>query len=138
MTLSNNDSRVFESIFFEELEKLFTADIACCELCYDDFRSQWPAFPLRELAFRAAQIDLNLVYSGSRLCELYTENEYNDLVKEINCPRCRRPLASNIWAYTFPFNPPKDFDKYASEMAAIARETPFLVLQHPFARKVYR
>ena len=41
----------FCEIFYHELESWFTADIACCDDCYDDFLSKWPAVYSRDSDF---------------------------------------------------------------------------------------
>ena len=132
-----NKREGFEDLFFEELESWFSADIACCDACYDDFVDQWPAIYLRDIEFQKSGTPLDVFYDGSDLRELFTEEEFWEYAKEINCPRCGCPLTANIWPYNFPFTTPEGFEEKSEEMAQIAGKTPFLVLSHPFAKQVY-
>ena len=70
-----NKREGFEDLFFEELESWFSADIACCDACYDDFVDQWPAIYLRDIEFQTSGTPLNVFYDGSDLRELFTEDE---------------------------------------------------------------
>ena len=127
----------FEDLFCEELDSWFTADIACCDECYNEFISKWPAIYLREIEFQANSIPLDAFYSGSIFSELFTEKEFFENIHRIHCPRCGSPLRHNIWPYNFPFEVPKDFEHEIKEIANLVSRYPFLVLTHPFAKKVF-
>jgi len=128
---------VFEELFFHELESWFTADIACCDNCYDEFVAQWPyAYSADEAKLQCQSIGLDCFYSGSRLSESYTEEEFKNLLPSIKCPNCGESLTHNIWPYNLPFTPPDDYDDILSELARRASETPFLLLDYPFCAQV--
>jgi RES domain-containing protein len=79
-----------------------------------------------------------VIYSGSKLAEIYTESEFNEYIKEMWCPRCGEALGGNIWPYNFPFEiDTEDFEAKIAEMAVLAEATPFLILTHDFAKEVY-
>lgn len=72
---------VFEELFMHELESWFTADIACCDNCHDDFVAEWPyAYSADGARFQCDSIDLHCFYSGSRLADSYTEEEFQKLL----------------------------------------------------------
>jgi len=127
------EEALFEESFYHDFECWFSSDIACCDNCFDDFVSRWPGAYLRDTRFQRQSIQLSDFYSGSRLRQSYTEKEYWNYIKNIKCPECGASLDSIIWPYNLPFEVPQDFE----EIAAIARKTPFLVLEHPFAKSVY-
>lgn len=128
---------VFEELFMHEVESWFTADIACCDNCHDDFVAEWPyAYSADEAKFQCDSIDLSCFYSGSRLSESYTEEEFKKHLPKIKCPNCGESLTHNMWPYTLPFTPPKNYRVILDEIARRASETPFLLLEYPFCTKV--
>lgn len=127
----------FEVCFYRDLEKGFSADIACCDQCRSDFLSMWPyADHADDRDFDTTGIDLDTCYSGSYLRDQYTEAEFKEFTRQLRCPRCDRPLNSKIWLYNFPFDVPPDFERKIREINAIAESTPFLLLEHRFCREV--
>ncbi len=40
--MSDLDFDGFEEWFYHDIEKAFSADIACCDRCYADFLAMWP------------------------------------------------------------------------------------------------
>jgi RES domain-containing protein len=128
----------FGSLFDEELDSWFSADIACCDECYDDFCAQWPLVYLKHISFQESSISLDVFWSGSEFRELMPEAVFMEKVQSLECPRCGAPLVCNIWPYSFPFNLPPAFEFNTKEIEKIARRTPFLVLNHPFAQKVFQ
>jgi len=131
-----NDQDWFEERFNMELDKWFTADIACCDECYDRFVSYWPIAYLKDVEFQSSGIDLESFYEGSRLRDEYSKDEYLQRAYDMGCPVCHEPLQTNIWPYLLPNTPTEDFEEDAEAIAAIAKRTPFLVLTHPFAEDV--
>ena len=133
-SLSRDEKRyLFEDLFADAIESWFTADIACCDACFDEFVREWPALYLRDIGFQSSVWDLGLIYEGSRLREMYSKEEFWEFVKDIECPRCLSPLKCHIWPYNLPFDPPDGFETAAQQIATIAGVTPFLLLTHPFA-----
>lgn len=136
---SEEDRDLFEMMFYHDLESWFSADIACCDICYGDFVASWPhAYSADDAAFQRAAIGMSTFYSGSYLQEEFTKEEFDELVKGLSCPRCGAPLTGFIWPYELPFMVDKAwFEKAIAEIAEIANQRPFLLLTHEFARKVH-
>lgn len=135
--MNEYDLRVFEDLFYRDLESWFSADIACCDHCYDEFISDWPhAYGANEAEFQKNGIALDAFYSGSRLQQYYTYAEFSVLIAKLNCPNCASPLEFNIWAYELPFSVPDNFSVHVDAIAKTARRTPFLLLENEFCRDV--
>jgi hypothetical protein len=136
--LTNEELRWFRDLLFSEIDSWFTADIACCESCYDDFVARWPlVYSANDAEFQKCGIPLTSLYRGSRLREEYSEEQFEVLIAEVDCPRCCRKLDSNIWIYNFPFDiDVEHVEEQFDEIAALAREAPFLLLRHPFAGEI--
>jgi hypothetical protein len=132
------DPYCFEEFFYRDLESWFSSDIACCDECYDDFLENWPhAYSADKEAFQRSSIDVDSFYSGSRLQEYYTQEQFDKLLCLIHCPRCGAEISGNIWPYTLPFDVVDDFEYIINEIADISNKTPFLLLNNQFARVVY-
>jgi RES domain-containing protein len=128
----------FEGLFLEELDSAFTAGIACCENCYDDFVKEWPAIYLHDIEFQCRGIDVMNFYENSEFADEFEKEEFKQkLEDQVKCPRCGISLTGLFWPYNLPFDPPEGFTQNAKEIAALANQTPFLVLTHPLAKKVY-
>ncbi len=129
---------MFEEIFWHELESWFSSEIACCDECYDDFLSIWPhAYSADNATFQKSSIDLDSFYSGSYLRDTFTKEQFDELIRHILCPRCGASLQANIWPYNFPFTVPDDIERSIQELGKIAKSTPFLLLNHPFAKETF-
>jgi len=126
----------FSCLFDEELDSWFSADIACCDECYDDFCKQWPLIYLRDIKFQESLIPLDAFWSGSKFGQLMPEAVFMERVQGLECPRCGAPLRYNIWPYSFPFKIPREFEFKIGEIGKIPRQTPFLVLSYPFAQQI--
>lgn len=127
---------IFEEFFYRDLESWFSADIACCDNCHDDFLSIWPyANQAKDFDFQRQGIPLDCFYSGSRLRDHYTEDQFNTFIAQKACPRCDAPLENNIWPYELPFNVPRNFETTINEVTALANSTPFLLLEHDFCKQ---
>lgn len=133
---------VFEELFDADIESWFSADIACCENCYDDFIKAWPlALNANDGEFQCQSIDLRSFYSGSRrIRQCYTEDEFNVLIKLVNCPRCDEVLSWNFWPYELPFKYEVDqlgFEESINEIVELSETTPFLLLSNHFANDTF-
>lgn len=126
---------MFESIFAEELDRAFTADLACCDACYEDYIKLWPglAVPLQIESY-----PLDLFYEGSWFSQVYTKEEFLEQCRLMGCPVCGQPLEHNLWPFNPLFDVPKEFELHIEELAAISATTPFLTLRHPLGRRVLR
>ncbi len=128
----------FQGVFLDELDSWFSADIACCESCYDDFLQMWPhAYSADDAQFQKHSIDLELMYSGTRLRDLYSKQEYDVLVTTLRCPRCGSEIKGWIWPYEFPFHVDYDLEMEIERIAEIASQTPFLILENELAKNVH-
>jgi hypothetical protein len=127
----------FEEYFYRDLEKGYSADIACCDRCCDEFLAVWPyADYAVDQRFQTARIDLDFFYDGSYLRDVYTKGDFRRLVRQLRCPRCGGFLTASIWAYNFPFDLPTEIEQTIREVADIARVTPFLLLEHEFCKRI--
>lgn len=124
-------------IFYHDLDSWFTADTFYCDNCVDDFIKQWPGIYNRDMDFQRNSISLEAFYSGGRIQDLFTEEEFFDLSKDIRCPNCGDSLLGNIWPYDLRFDVPDNFDSNVLEIASIAEKTPFLLMLHPFSQEIY-
>jgi len=127
----------FSTLFDEELDSWFTADVACCDACYGSYSKAWPGLAASR-KFQEGGIPLTCFHSGSCFSEIYTESEFLDLCRQMGCPVCGQPLEHNIWAFNPDFDVPKEFEAMMEELASLSAKTPFLTLRHPLARKVLR
>jgi len=131
----------FQDDFMADLDSWFSADIACCDNCVNDFLAYWPlADEANDCEFQKSSIDMNTFYSGSRLQQWYTKEEFDVLIQTVHCDRCNAPLKHNIWAYDLPFLgdiDTFDFECRIEEITTLSQRTPFLLLKNEFASKIY-
>lgn len=128
----------FACEFIEELDSWFSADICCCDNCYNNFLENWPRANNED--FQKAGLSLDCFHSGSRIHTYLTEEECMILIKNIECPRCGSLLTSNIWIYDLPFLYDvdiKDFERKIAELYDFSKKTPFLLLNNKYARDTY-
>lgn len=125
----------FASVFYHELESWSSADIACCDSCVSDYKREWPGLAAKT-TFQNSWFPLDLFREGSSLAKFYTESEFEDLCKKMGCPVCGGPLTDTIWVFDPHFDVPDGFTKHLIELVSLCKRTPFLVLRHPFARRV--
>jgi RES domain-containing protein len=136
-TMSDLDFDGFEEWFYHDLEKAFSADIACCNHCYADFLAMWPhAYNADNSLFQTTEINLDWFYEAGYLKDEFSKDEFDRYIAEMRCPRCRSFLSSSIWAYNFPFNIPEDFEETIREVSELASWTPFLLLENKFCKQV--
>ncbi len=127
----------FTDYFERDLESWFSAEIACCDHCYDDFLALWPhAYCADNFYFQTQSIDAGTFYSGSRLQTVFSQEEFDFYITQISCPRCGTPLGGNMWAYELPFDVPRDFESTIKEVSILAKSTPFLLLEHNFCSQI--
>ncbi len=123
--------------FWHDLEKWFDTDFFLCESCVDDFKSKWIGINLLDEQ-PLSGIHLDYFYSGSWLEDYYSFSEFKEFIEKISCPYCGSNIKSNsyIWPYilTIDLN---EFSEEINDIAEIAKKTPFMLLSHPFAEKVY-
>lgn len=125
---------VFCEMFYHELDSWFSADIICCDECYDKLVSKWPGIYFRNLDFQKSCIDIKTFYSGSMLQDFFYEEECLQLIKNIECPSCGNPIWNNIWAYNFSLDIVTDFEEDLKKINDLAKRTPFLLLSNSLAK----
>lgn len=135
--MTTQDFNAFELLFYRDLEKWFSADIACCDNCHSDFLETWPyADQANDYHFQRNFISLDCFYSGGYLQDHYSKSDFDRLVTRLYCPRCGEQLSGNIWAFNLPFNVPRDIEQTIREVATTAQATPFLLLENEFCKNV--
>ncbi len=131
------DEDVFEDVFLQELDSWFSADIACCDQCHKKFLQMWPtAYSAESEEFQRNQIQLDTFYDGSRINAFFSKEQFERLVKNLDCPRCGEKLGDTLFPYELPFDVPEDFEENIAAIGAIANKTPFLLLKNTFAQTV--
>ncbi len=134
-----SETRKFEEHFFRDLEKGFSADIACCDNCVTDFLGKWPLAGLVEnSAFNEAYISLDYFYSIGFTREQFSKSEFMRYAAEIECPFCGNGLTTGFWPYNLPIDVSQEVESEIEAVGEIAERTPFLVLSHPLAQRVLR
>ncbi len=140
ITLSEHEE-LFTEYFMAELESWFSADIACCDNCYEQFLEYWPlVYEANDAEFQRSSISLDCFYSGSMLSKIYSKEEYDVLKHTIHCPRCGAALYANMWAYELSFSSDIDTFEFESKIEAItklSKTTPFLLLKNDYASKIH-
>ncbi|GAB4022661.1 hypothetical protein GCM10028808_70810 [Spirosoma migulaei] len=128
---------LFETLFYRDIETWFTAGIACCDACYDEYIETWPNAFLRGIDFQSNATGLDLLYSAGRLKDYYSEDEYWKLVRQLKCPNCFMNFEYNIYPYDLPFDPPSDFEENLKKLKDHIESFPFLVLENDLARDTF-
>ncbi|MCP5495916.1 MAG: hypothetical protein H7A23_15295 [Leptospiraceae bacterium] len=91
----------FKNQFEDDIESGFTADIRCCDNCYDEALVKYPSLKGNE-EFQQSSILLSDFLSGSpRINYFFSEDDMKKYIETILCPNCNKPLTwdKNIWAY---------------------------------------
>lgn len=129
----------FPDDFSADIESWFSANIACCSGCYDEFTIFWPL--ANNIDFECSSIDMQSFYSGSKRCQQnYSEEEFEILISLELCPRCDESLSGRmIWLYELPFK--YDINVYQFEsniydLVRLSETTPFLLLTNKYALEI--
>ncbi len=136
LAMSSRDIDTFNDIFAEEIDSDFTSSICCCEGCHDDFVRRWPGIQLHDLEFETNVMSVDYCVEQSRLVQLYTAAELRTLKHFVVCPRCGNYVRESLHIFEHPFDKVAEIEQAIDELASIASNTPFLLLEHPFARRV--
>lgn len=124
----------FNDLLADEIDSAFTSSIRCCDGCYDDFRARWPGTALRNDEFWSGWMSVELAVEQSRLIDIYSPAEISTLRNFVLCPRCLRYVRSEIWIHED--QAAAEFEGDIGRIDAIARRTPFLILDDVFSRKL--
>lgn len=134
VTLDEIDS--FNDAFSEEIDSDFASSICCCDACYGDFRAHWPDVAFRAMEFQTQSMETFYAVDNSRLPGIWSPAEISTLRHFVRCVRCMEFATDNIWIYEHNFSDAEEIEHEIDELLTIGDETPFLLLEHDFARRV--
>jgi RES domain-containing protein len=121
-----------------DVESWFTSSVACCDACIDGYIAAWPNAYRHDKSFQRNKITFSTFYKGSnKVKEAFSEDEFHKLLTYIACPRCLQSIGPTLYAYELPFDVPGNWEAKQRSLAERAANTPFLLLQEPFAREIY-
>jgi RES domain-containing protein len=125
---------IFQEYFDRDLEHYFTSRISCCKHCFDEFSREWPGTAARDEEFLTSGIEISYFLSQSRIQDVFYPEEIDFFAKKLRCPKCNAVLDGAFFIFEHKFRV-DDFNlRYISDLA---RSSPFLLLSHPFAAKVF-
>ncbi|WP_312408330.1 RES family NAD+ phosphorylase [Rhizobium sp.] len=136
LPMSAWDIDTFNDILSDEIDSDFASSICCCDACYDDFARRWPGVDLHNRDFQANAMSVDYCVEQSRLVQLYTAKELRTLKHFVVCPRCTEYIKRSIHIFEHPFSEVRQIEQSIDELARLAGSTPFLLLEHPFARNI--
>jgi hypothetical protein len=136
LTVSEAEADAFNDVLCDEIDSDYASSLCCCDFCVDDFKSQWPDVAFREMAFQTQSMDMDWYLESARIGSLYTAAERSTLRHFVVCPRCNETGSCNVWVYEHRFSDVAALEGDIKALLAVAAETPFLLLEHPFARRV--
>lgn len=134
-----SDSQIdwLQEMVAADIDSRFTADVACCEACYEGFHRRWPGSVRFDRGFHEGAIALDSLLDGARRVNLtFSPEELSTLRHYVRCPRCLGYVRHNLWAYNHPFDGAEEFEQELQELEELAHRTPFLLLEHEFPRRV--
>ncbi|AMN40482.1 RES family NAD+ phosphorylase [Rhodoplanes sp. Z2-YC6860] len=125
---------IFQEYFDRDLEHYFDSRISCCEHCYDEFCREWPGTAARDENFQRSGIEISYFLEQSRIQEAFYPEEIELFSKKLECPNCAAALDGVFYIFEHKFL----VDEFhLSSIADLASKSPFLLLSHPFAAKVF-
>ena len=133
--VSEHDISVFNEILGDEIDSDFSSSICCCEFCYADFRKRWPNTTFRVSEFQEQSFDTDYLLENSRVSSCYSHAEMSTLRHFVQCLRCDR-YANQVWIYEHRFSDVPEIEDEIDALITIGKRTPFLLLEHEFARRV--
>lgn len=136
LPVTTGDIDTFNDILSDEIDSAFSSTICCCDFCYDDFRRHWPDVAFREMEFQTQSMESWWFLEYSRMIDLYTPAEMSTLRHFVACQRCGRFDSWNLWLYEHLFSDAAEIEEAVDELLILGSRTPFLMLEHPFARRV--
>lgn len=136
LPVSDYDIDTFNDILSDEIDSDFASSICCCDACYDNFARRWPGIALRDHTFQRNAMSVDYCVEQSRLVQLYTPAELRTLEHFVSCPRCHAYVRKSVWIFEHPFDRVFQIESAVEELSEIGSSTPFLLLEHPFARSI--
>ena len=136
LPVTRGDIDTFNDILSDEIESAFSSTICCCDFCYENFKRHWPEVAFREMEFQTQSMESWWFLEYSRMIDLYTPAEMSTLRHFVVCQRCGRFDSWNLWLYEHRFSNADEIEVSVDELLILGSRTPFLMLEHPFARRV--
>ncbi|UWU26169.1 RES family NAD+ phosphorylase (plasmid) [Rhizobium sp. CB3060] len=136
LAVSEWDIGTFNDILSDEIDSDFASSICCCDACYDEFARRWPGVTMHDLTFMNNAMTVEYCVEQSRLVQLYTPAELKTLKHFVQCPRCDTYVQKSVHIFEHPFDRVREIEEWIDELAEIGSRTPFLLLEHPFARGI--
>ena len=134
LALTERDIDFFNSLLADEIDSAFSSSIRCCDGCFDDFQARFPGTAFRNSEFQEGSMPVDLAVTQSRLPGGYNPAEISTLKHFVRCPRCFAFVKGWIWIHEHAAA--DDLADELEHIEHIARRTPFLILDDPFARRV--
>jgi RES domain-containing protein len=121
-----------------DVESWFSTSVACCDACIDGYIAAWPNAYRHDESFQRNKMSFSAFYDGSkRVRDAFAKDEFNRLLPYVACPRCLQSIGSTLYPYELPFGVPEDWEAKQKSLADRAANTPFLLLEEPFAEEIY-
>ena len=136
LPVTRDDIEVFNDILGDEIDSAFGSTICCCDFCYRDFKRHWPEVAFREMDFQTQSMESWWFLEYSRMIDLYSPAEMSTLRHFVTCLRCGRIDSYNFWLYEHLFSDADEIEQAVDELLVLGSKTPFLMLDHHFARRV--
>lgn len=137
LPVTDTDVEIFNDILCEEIDSAFASTICCCDYCYEDFKRHWPEVAFRERDFQTNSIEAWLFLENSRMIDVYSPAEMSILRHFVQCVRCGSFDSYNLWLYEHLFSDAPEIEAAIDELLILGSSTPFLMLKHPFAMRVF-
>jgi len=136
LTVTNSEIDGFNDAFSDEIDSDFASSICCCDACFEDFRDHWPDVPFRRMEFQTQSTSVFYAVDNTRLPGTWSPAEISTLRHFVRCERCGEYVTGSIWIYEHTFSDVAAIERQIDELLTIGDETPFLLLEHEFARRV--
>ncbi|WAP70064.1 RES family NAD+ phosphorylase [Jiella pelagia] len=136
LSVTFDDIESFNDALSDEIDSDFASSICCCDLCFDKFQSYWPDVAFRNMDFQTQSMDVFYAVDNTRLPGIWSPAEISTLRHFVRCPRCNDFAVGYIWIYEHLFSDIETIEQEIDELLTIGNDTPFLLLEHPFAQRV--
>ena len=126
----------FEDFVYMELDSWHSVDNFLCDCCVEEFINQWKGIFINDDTFQRNSMPLDCLYTGSKNLQFrYSLSEFRRFIKNVRCPNCGSNLNGNIWPYDLPTGIESHIMDI-EEIAKLSKKAPFMILEHPFSRKI--
>lgn len=135
----NNPDFIYDD-FISDLDHIYSADVTCCENCFNHFEENWPNIVRHSDDF--VVIDFKNFYEKSRLLREFYDYDFLDKYShKLTCKRCGCSIVnSRFWIGGFHFSLPSNFEEFESDLIELKSDiekTPYLGLKNDLAKDVY-